>query len=85
MSQKLPLLVAIHGTVGSGRGMMDLFRGSAERERFIVVAPDSRVAPNGQPSWQVPDRPGDTSEDHGHIRRCVDEVLAMPGYAWALC
>ncbi len=59
--------------------MVDLFRESAEHERFIVVAPDSRIAPNGQPSWEVPDRPGDTTEDHGHIRRCVEEVLAMPG------
>jgi poly(3-hydroxybutyrate) depolymerase len=59
--------------------MVAAFRTLAEHDRFIVVAPDSRIAPNGQFSWQVPDRPGDTSEDHGHIRRCVDEVLAMPG------
>jgi poly(3-hydroxybutyrate) depolymerase len=78
-SRNLPLLVAIHGTGGSGQGMVAAFRTLAEHDRFIVVAPDSRIAPNGQPSWQVPDRAGDTSEDHGHIRRCVDEILAMPG------
>lgn len=78
--QRLPLLVALHGSGGGGGGMVDLFRAAAERERFIVVAPDSRISPTGQPSWQVPDGPGDgPTEDHGHIRRCVDEVLDMPG------
>jgi len=79
--QRLPMLVAIHGTGGDGRGMVRLFRAAAEQKVFIVVAPDSRIAPNGQASWEVPDHPGDTTEDHPHIRRCVDEVLAMPGVA----
>ena len=59
--------------------MVALFREAAERAKFIVVAPDSRVAPNGQPSWEVPDHPGETTEDRAHIRHCVDEVLTMPG------
>lgn len=75
----LPLLVGIHGTGGSGAGMVALFRDAAERERFTIVAPDSRIAPNGQLSWQVPDQAGDTTEDLGHIQRCVAEVRAMPG------
>jgi predicted esterase len=55
-----------------------LFRAAAERETFIIVAPDSRIAPNGQPSWQVPDRPGDTTEDLAHIQACLAEVREMP-------
>ncbi|MGH7439221.1 MAG: alpha/beta hydrolase [Polyangiaceae bacterium] len=74
-----PLLVALHGTGGSGQGMVNLFRDSAERRQFIVVAPDSRIAPNGQPSWEVPSHPGETTEDRAHIQHCVDEVLALSG------
>jgi poly(3-hydroxybutyrate) depolymerase len=77
-SQRLPLMVAIHSTGQHGAAMVDLFREAAQRERFIVAAPDSRVDPEGQASWEVPDRPGLTTDDTDHIRRCVDEVLAMP-------
>jgi poly(3-hydroxybutyrate) depolymerase len=75
----LPLLVALHGTGGSGAMMVGLFRKAAESQRFVIVAPDSRIAPNGQPSWEVPSKPGETTEDADHIRRCVDELRAMPG------
>jgi poly(3-hydroxybutyrate) depolymerase len=59
--------------------MVALLRGAAEREGFLVVAPDSRFAPNGPPSWEVPSRPGETTPDADHIRRCVGEVMRMPG------
>jgi len=76
-SQRLPLMVAIHGTGQHGAAMVDLFREAAQREKFIVAAPDSRVSPEGQASWEVPDRAEITTDDMDHIRRCVDEVLAM--------
>jgi poly(3-hydroxybutyrate) depolymerase len=75
----LPVVVAIHGSGSAGAVMVALLRGAAEERKFIVVAPDSRVAPNGMAAWQVPDRPGDSTDDFGHIRRCLDEVRAMPG------
>ncbi len=78
-SEALPLLVMLHGTGGSGRQVVDCLGPVAESDWFIVVAPDSRVAPNGQPSWEVPDHPGEETEDRAHVRACVDEVLAMPG------
>lgn len=78
--QKLPLLVALHSSSSSGASMVEWLRESAERERFIIVAPDSRVAPSGEATWEV----GDTlsapkTGDFTHVQRCVDEVLAMPG------
>jgi len=73
----LPLLVAIHGTSGDGAGMVQLLRATARARSFIVVAPDSRIAPNGQASWQVPRESDDVTEDADHIRRCVEEVEAM--------
>jgi phospholipase/carboxylesterase len=75
----VPLLVAIHGTGGRGAQMVSLFRAEAEREGFIVVAPDSRAAPNGQFTWQVGDTVGEITEDVEHIRRCIAEVRAMAG------
>jgi poly(3-hydroxybutyrate) depolymerase len=74
-----PVLVAIHGTGGSGASMVSVFREAAEKNQFIVVAPDSRIAPNGVAGWEVPSRPGETVEDDDHIRHCLDEVLAHPG------
>jgi phospholipase/carboxylesterase len=75
----LPLLVALHGTGGNGAQMVALFRESAEREPFIVVAPDSMVSPEGQATWRVGDHPGDFTEDFDHVRQSVDEVLHLPG------
>ena len=59
--------------------MVGRFRSAAEQRKFIVVGPDSRISPDGQRTWQVPDQPNDTTEDSGHIRRCLDEVRSMAG------
>jgi poly(3-hydroxybutyrate) depolymerase len=76
----LPLLVAIHGTGVTGLTMVAMFRDDATRERFIIVAPDSRISqPSGQATWEVPRTSGDTTDDLEHIRRCVAEVRAMAG------
>ncbi|MBV9947228.1 MAG: hypothetical protein JOZ69_10295 [Myxococcales bacterium] len=75
----LPVLVAIHGTGGNGAGLVGFLASAAEDNGLIVVAPDSRVAPDGQATWEVPNAPGDTTEDLAHIQRCVAEVRAMPG------
>jgi poly(3-hydroxybutyrate) depolymerase len=74
-----PVLVAIHGSGGSGASMVSLFREAAEKNQFIIVAPDSRIAPNGVATWEVPSQPGEKVEDDDHIRHCVEEVLAHPG------
>ena len=75
----LPLLVAIHGTNGSGEAMVRFFREAAEREKFMVVAPDSRLRPDGKDSWEVGDHAGEITPDLLHVRACVAELLAMPG------
>jgi polyhydroxybutyrate depolymerase len=74
----LPLLVAIHGTGGNGAGSVQLFREAAERDKFFIVAPESRRAPDGRDSWEVGDHPGEITPDFQHIQACVDELLAMP-------
>jgi poly(3-hydroxybutyrate) depolymerase len=77
--QSLPLLVGIHGTGASGSSIVALFRDAAERRHFLVVAPDSRFAPGGQATWEVGDHAGEVTEDFDHVRRCVEEVVAMEG------
>ena len=74
-----PLLVAIHGTGGNGSQMVEFFRDAAARESFFIVAPDSRLSPAGQYTWQVGDHPGDVTEDLEHVARCVEELRAMDG------
>jgi poly(3-hydroxybutyrate) depolymerase len=59
--------------------MVAIFQRAAERERFLVVAPDSRIAPNGQASWEVGDRAGEVTEDFMHVRQCAEELMAMRG------
>lgn len=74
----LPMLVAIHGTGGSGSVMVAAFRALADERRFLVVAPDSRRSPAGEFTWEVGTRPGEVSEDYRHALACADEVGAMP-------
>jgi len=75
----LPLLVAIHGSGSSGAAMVGVFHQEAQKRKFFIVAPDSRVAPNGQYSWEVADHAGEITDDYVHVRDCVAELRAMPG------
>ena len=43
--------------------MVAVFHQEAQRRKFFIVAPDSRVAPDGQYSWQVGDRAGEITDD----------------------
>jgi poly(3-hydroxybutyrate) depolymerase len=74
-----PLLVFTHGTDGTGEGGVALFRASADARHFHIVAPDSRISPQGQATWEVGDHPGDITPDFTHVLACVDELLGMPG------
>jgi poly(3-hydroxybutyrate) depolymerase len=72
----LPLMVGFHGTGGKGSLMTLRLQGLAEREGFIVLAPDS-VSVAGV--WMVGQRPDEVTEDYRHVMACVHEVLAAPG------
>jgi poly(3-hydroxybutyrate) depolymerase len=75
-SEALPLLVILHGTGGMGSGMLVRLRAIAEREKFIVVAPDSVSIAGG---WLVERGSRGVTEDRRHVLDCLGEVLAMPG------
>ena len=78
----LPILVAYHGTGGSGLDMVAILRLHADASSFIIVAPDSRISPQGDYTWEVGSDPGEVTEDLLHTQACLDEVLAMPGVTW---
>jgi predicted esterase len=75
-SRSLPLMVSFHGTGGKGSLMILRLQALAEREGFIVLAPDS-VSVAGV--WSVAQRPDDVTEDYRHVMDSVHEVLRVPG------
>src|SRR5262245_28271770 len=75
-SGALPLLIVLHGTGGRGVDILGRLRTIAERERFIVVAPDSASITG---AWLVDQRSDTAAEDYRHVMDCVHEVLALPG------
>lgn len=74
--QSRPLLVFLHGTGGKGSAVVGRLRALADREGFIVAAPDS-VSVAGV--WLVEQRGREATEDHRHVMDCAREVLALPG------
>lgn len=72
-----PLLVFTHGTRGSGAGAIAIFRRTANAHRFHIVAPDSRISPQGQATWEVGDHKHEVTPDFTHVLACVDEFLAL--------
>ena len=75
-SRPLPLMVSFHGTGGKGSLMILRLQALAEREGFMVLAPDS-VSVAGV--WSVGQQPEDMTEDYRHVMDCVREVLRVPG------
>ena len=72
----LPVLVMLHGTGGTGSGVLARLRPVAETEKFIAVAPDS-VSVAGV--WLVEPGARGATEDHRHVVSCLREVRALPG------
>ena len=75
-SRTLPLVVLLHGTGGKGSLMLLRLRVLAEREGFIVAAPDSV---NVAGVWTVGQRPDEPTEDVRHVMDSVREVMTIPG------
>jgi len=49
-TEPAPLVITLHGSGRDGRPLVELFRGAASKERFIVVGPDA----TDRRGWQVP-------------------------------
>lgn len=74
-----PMLVVYHGTGGSGLDMVYEFDDLAAQYGFIIVAPDSRIAPDGQYAWEVGTTDGEVTEDLTHAQNCIAEVRNISG------
>ena len=74
-----PMMVAYHGTGGNGASMLSMFGVLAVEQGFMIVAPDSRVSPTGDNTWEVGTKPGEITEDYTHSLDCMEELLAMEG------
>lgn len=77
-----PVLVVYHGTNGSGSDMVYEFDDLAAKYGFIIVAPDSRLAPDGQYAWEVGTAPGEVTEDLTHAQNCLAEVKNIAGVSF---
>jgi predicted esterase len=74
-TQRLPLMLAYHGTDGSGMDMVRGFRGVARARAFIIVAPDSRML-EGHYNWEPGSHLGEVTADYTHAEACVAELRA---------
>jgi predicted esterase len=72
------VVLLYHGTNGNGAYMIRQFAPVALANDLILIAPDSRVAPTGEFSWEVGTAPGSQTEDYQHAIACLEEVLAIP-------
>jgi predicted esterase len=89
-SRPMPLLVLMHGTNGTGAGIIAAFRGLAQERHFAIVAPDSRrvtiAPPDPRPpgdyyTWEVGDHPGEVTPDLTHTISCIEWVRSHTGLA----
>lgn len=70
--KSLPLMVALHGSGGSGRDMIGAFMALADKHRFVIVAPDSHDTRGWLAAASTTER---WTYDMIHIRDC---------YKWAI-
>jgi predicted esterase len=75
--EPLPIALLFHPTGGAGASMRDSFLAEARATGFAIVAPDSRVSPNGDFTWEVGTDPGEVTPDLLHAQACWQEVLDL--------
>jgi poly(3-hydroxybutyrate) depolymerase len=71
------VVVLFHGTGGSGETFADQWQAAAEERGIALVAPDSRVSPGGQFTWEVGGPNDAPTEDVVHALACLEETLAL--------
>ena len=75
--EPVPIALLYHPTGGDGASMRQGWIDAARERGFAIVAPDSRVSPQGQYTWEVGTEPGESTPDLVHAQDCLAEVLAM--------
>jgi len=75
--EPIPYLLVFHATGSNGQSMAGRFAAHSADRGFAVVAPDSRVSPQGDYTWEVGTDPGEVTPDYEHAVDCLDEVLGF--------
>jgi len=73
----LAVLVGYHGTGGEGQQMVNTFAVEATEHGFAIVAPDSRVSPSGDYTWEVGTEPDEITEDVLHTQALLSELATL--------
>ncbi len=73
--ERLPVLLLFHATGSDGAAIRDQFVDEARARGFAIVAPDSRVSPSGDYTWEVGTDPGEVTPDLTYAQECFDEVV----------
>ncbi|HCP44943.1 MAG TPA: hypothetical protein DIU15_02795 [Deltaproteobacteria bacterium] len=76
--EPLALLAGYHATGGAGSGFLSTFVDLARTHGFAIVAPDSRISPDGQYTWEVGNLANEVTPDYSHMLACIDELTARP-------
>lgn len=77
--RRVPLLVVLHGSGGSGGNIISLFVELAQARGFAIIAPDSRIHPTAGATWEVGDKQGDVTPDLTHVMDCIEWVRGKTG------
>jgi len=72
--EPIALLAGYHATGGAGSSFLGTFVDLARTHGFAIVAPDSRVSPDGQFTWEVGNLQNEITPDYSHMLDCIDEV-----------
>jgi polyhydroxybutyrate depolymerase len=85
-SAPIPLVLLLHGSTGTGMGMLrdSGLAATADRHGFIVMAPDGGIASGGGYVWNIPGvptvagtlPPADARDDVGYLLGLVDRLVA---------
>ena len=72
--QALPVLLGFHATGGDGAGFISAFSELAREQGFAIAAPDSRISPTGEFTWEVGTEPNEVTPDYLHALNCLNEL-----------
>ncbi len=74
-----PVLLGFHATGGNGEGFLGAFQAMAEQHGFAIIAPDSRISPTGEYTWEVGTEPNEITPDYTHALACLAELQDLHG------
>jgi len=75
----VPLLLGFHATGSSGASFLSTFSAKALEQGFAIIAPDSRISPAGDLTWEVGTEPGEITPDYTHSLAAIAEVEEQHG------